>query len=198
MNVKPTPHAEKLVQIARSGEKISSKDRRHCVAYLMATAPEISNVELGAIFQVCEKQIRNDKLKIRKSRANNEKLEDVGLVISDIAMSFERQMQDIERSKKKAKPGTKVFLDHCRALFDLQLRKVQALQDLGYYPKNLGTLTTTSYEYKAIVSKQDGSVEVHQSHLLKKPVDTVDAEFEEVPLKLLEPPVVNDVEDETT
>jgi hypothetical protein len=151
------PQSEQLLERARAGERLTTKERRHCVAYNMAKAPDISNVAMGELFQVSERQIRLDKQYIRQERAKLVKEDDVGLVIADIAMSFDNEVQDIQRSKTKCKIGTPAYLNHCKTIFDLQLAKVKALQDLGYYPKSLGNLTVDKFEYVAVVGK-DGSV----------------------------------------
>lgn len=145
--------AEKVIERAQKGERLSAIDRRFCVAYLMGTAYEATNVELATLFQVSERQIRLDRQKVREVKAQEIKDEDIGLVVADISMTFERQIRDIERSKAKCKMGTRHYLEHCKAIHDLQLKTVKAMQDLGYYPKNLGNLTVEKYEYKASVTK---------------------------------------------
>jgi hypothetical protein len=152
------PVAEKLLSRARDGEQLASKERRHCINYLTIKEPSLTNVALGELFQVSEKQIRLDKQKIRKDRADLLKEDDIGLVIADIAIDLENQIRDIEVSKRKCKLGTNAFLKHCVAAHKMRLDTVHALQDLGYYPKNLGNMTVSKFEYRAIVSK-DGSVD---------------------------------------
>jgi NACalpha-BTF3-like transcription factor len=166
------PHAEKLIEKAQKGEKLTTAERRHCVAFLMATERP-TNSNMGNLFKVSERQIRLDKEHIRKERAKEITEEDISLVISDIAMVFETQIRDIERSKKKCKMGGRAYLEHCKTIFKSQLEKVKALQDLGYYPKNLGQMTVEKYEYKAIVSK-DGSVETRPTELTFEDVEVVE------------------------
>jgi hypothetical protein len=151
------PHAEKLIDRARAGERLNPKDRRHCIAYIIGTQPTVTNVEMAELFKVSERQIRIDRKSIREEKSKLLKEEDIGLVIVDIAMRCEQQIRDIERSKQKCQLGTRAYMEHCRAIFKIELEKVSALQNLGYYPKNLGNMTIDKYEYKAIVSK-DGSV----------------------------------------
>jgi hypothetical protein len=171
------PHAEKLIERARQGERLPSKERQHCVSFLMATQPSATNVELGILFGVSERQIRQDKDKIRRDRAKLLKEDDIGLVIADIAMSFDNQVRDIEASKRKCKYGSRTFLEHCKAIFKLQMDKVVALQNLGYYPKNLGQMTVEKFEYTAIVSP-DGSASSLPTKLMIEDGSIQEAEYE--------------------
>lgn len=170
----PAHHAEKLIELSKKGQKLSAKDRRHCVAYYMGMSSGLTNNELGELFQVSERMIRIDKKTVKEERVKLLKEEDIGLVIADIALTLERQMRDIETSKAKCSMGTIPYLKHCEAIHAIQLRTVKALQELGHYPKNLGNLIIEKFEYRADVSK-DGSV-------LTRPVNMEfeDAEFTEV------------------
>jgi hypothetical protein len=167
------PLAEKLLEQAVAGKKLTSSERRHCVAFLMTTRPETSQVAMGELFQVSERQIRLDKVKIRKDKAAMIKEDDIALVIADIALEIERQIRDLEASKKKCKIGTRPYVSHCQAIMDARLKGVKALQDLGYYPRNLGNMTVEKYEYRAVVGK-GGAVQAGPAHLV------VDAEFDPI------------------
>lgn len=168
------PFAQKLLEDLQQGrkDKLSPTERRHVVAFLIATQPDLTNQEMADIFRVTERVIRMDKLAIRENRSQLIRQEDIGLVIADILIDYDRNIRDLEKSKRAAKPGTPVYLRHCEASMKMRLDTVRALQDLGYYPKNLGNMTVNKFEYKAIVNK-DGSVE-------NRPVDLViDAQEEE-------------------
>lgn len=154
----PIPQAQQLIDKAQAGEKLSTKERRHCVAYVMSTMPEVTNSEMARWFQVTERAVRLDKKFIREEKAKLIKEDDIGLVIADIIMTYDSEVRDLQRSKGKARLGTREFKDHCIAIFDMRHKTVKALQDLGYLPKNIGTITKQSYEYKAIVDTRDGSV----------------------------------------
>ncbi len=177
------PRADTLIKKAREGEKLNHVDRRFCVAYLMATAPDESNVSLAALFAVSEKMIRNDKLFIREEKAKFIKEDDIALVIADVALNFDRQIRDLEAGKRvcgvqKNGKGTRTYLEFCKSIFKLELDKVDALQNLGYYPRNLGTLTKQTFEYKASVSVMEGGAPA--SKLVAQRADkdgTLDAEF---------------------
>lgn len=178
------PHAEKLIQRAQGGERLNTKDRRHALAFLIATQAAMTNSELGTLFQVSERQIRFDTKYIREEKARLLSEDDIKLVVADIAMTLERQMHDLEKSKLKCKVGTPAFLQHCKAIHEIQLKTVEALQNLGYYPKNLGSMVVEKFEYQAIVTR-DGSV-------ANRPVDmqigdghVQEAEFEVVNQKQL-------------
>lgn len=149
---------ERLLEDAKNGTKLSTEDRRKVVLYLQTTQPELSNRDLGEIFQVSEITIRRDKQALREEMAEELRQDDVGLVIADIAFTFKRQIRDLERSKAQCRLGTTEYRKHCEALFNLEREHKKILQDLGWLPKNLGSMTMTTYEYAAIVLK-DGSVE---------------------------------------
>lgn len=177
-----------IIERAKNGERIGTAERRRAVAYIMGAMPELTNNEIAAIFEMSEGQIRADKKTIREEKAKLIKEDDIGLVIADIALNFDRQIKDLEKSKQKCATGTRTFLEHCKSIFTLELMKVKALQDLGYYPKNLGNLSIEKFEYKAIVSK-DGGVDTRPVHLViadtKAEQDIMDAEFEEVSRKAI-------------
>lgn len=165
------PHAEKLLERAQHGEKLTAPERRHCITFLMATMPQ-TNDEMAEMFQVCDRQIRDDKKWIREEKVKTIKEDDIGLVIADIAMSYEKQVNDLERSKKQCKMGTPAYVGHCRAIFDCRMKMVEALQNLGYYPKNLGNMTTQKFIYKATVSV-DGAVDTSRALDMKFDEDGV-------------------------
>ena len=173
------PAAQKLIERAKAGDRLGSKDRRHCVSYLMATSPEVTNVAMGQLFKVTESQIRMDRRKVREETAKDIKEDDIGLVIADIALSFDRQIRDIELSKRKASAGSRTYLEYCKAIFKMELDKITALQALGYYPKQLGQMTVQRFDYKATVSV-DGSVDTLPTALAEPAQAVLDAEFSEV------------------
>lgn len=146
---------EQILNRAEGGEKLNSEDRRRCIAYLSTTKPDMSNVDMAQLFKVHESLIRKDKKVIRKKLAKEVNEEDVSLVIVDISQNFIRQLRDLEASKAKCKLGSRDYVSHCTSLFDLELKKVRALQDLGFLPKNLGTIATEKFEYLAIITKGD-------------------------------------------
>lgn len=177
--------AHELINRAESGERLNAADRRHCVEYYTAMHPDKSNREMAEMFQVTERVIRGDKELLREQRAIHLKKDlakDLGLVIADIAMDFERQVLDIEKSKAKAKLGSRSYLDHCKAVLEMRLSTVKAFQDIGYLPKNLGNMTVEKFEYKATVSK-DGAVNTRPVDMFdsdKNASDIPDAEFTDI------------------
>ncbi len=164
--------------------------------FLIATSQVESTEELANLFKVSDRQIRADKKVIREEKARTIKDDDIGLVIADIALTLDKQMRDLEKSKAKCTLGTVAYLRHCTAIHEVQLKTVSALQDLGYYPKNLGTMTVDKWEYKATVSR-DGSI-------LTRPIDyqgdsapVLEAYYEEVGVQkaLPSPDVVPEQQD---
>ena len=153
--------AETIIQSAQKGETILTKDRRHAIMYLMATEPQVTNAELANLFAVAERTIRLDKTTIRKEKSKAVKDEDVSLIIADIQMDFERNVRDLEKSKKACQPGTHLYMKHCTEIVKMRLDIATALQNLGYYPKSIGHLTVAKYNYQSSVSK-DGVVETRR------------------------------------
>lgn len=168
---------EELLELAKSGKRLETKERRHCIRYVLGTQPDITQAELSRIFHVTEGAIRKDIQKIREDRANRLTSDDIKLVIADIVMSFERQVRDIERSKSKCEKGSMTYLKHCQTIFDLEQKKVAILQELGFYPKNLGTMSVNKYEFKAMVT-QGGAI---KSGNVKDP-EVIDAEIVQLQL----------------
>lgn len=160
------PTAEQLLKQAANGERLTAAQRRHVVGFLMATQPEVTNREMSATFQVDERMIRFDKAAIREQKAKLITQDDISLVIADIRLAYERFVVEIRRSMK-AKGcivGSPNYLNHLKAEMEMELKVVEALQNLGYYPKNLGNMTVEKYEFKSVVRK-DGSVETRRADL---------------------------------
>lgn len=162
----------------------------------MATMPTLTNTEIGEIFGITERAVRVDKVKVKEDRASQIKEEDIALVIADISISYDCQIRDIEKSKQKCKLGTKDYLNHCQTLFDMQRKKVEALQNLGFYPKNLGNMTVEKFEYKAIVNTDSSVVTARKIDVIdttplaldappERDLQILDAEFSDVPVKSL-------------
>ena len=145
--------AEKILEAAGRGDMVPAHERRHVVAFLMATRPEVTDAEIGEMFKVSDRTIRSDKFKIRQEKSRRIKEEDVSLIIADILLDFERTVSDIERSKKKASLGTANFLNHCATVMDIRLKTTKALQELGYLPKNLGHLAVSKFNYVSTVGE---------------------------------------------
>ena len=186
------PLAEKLIARAKDGERLSVKDRLLVVGYMMATQPDATNQAMADLLQVSERMIRKDKVAIREEKAKLIKEDDIALVIADIALNFDRQIRDIESSKrhKDCKQGSRTYLEHCRAIFKMELEKVAALQALGYYPKSLGTLTTQKFEFTASVGIMEGEGQRTSIPERAESLDAIDAEFTDViEPRLLEAPV---------
>lgn len=160
------PSAEKFLAEVESGKEITAQQRRHIIAYFMATKPEkaADTQGLAELFDVSDTMIRKDKRIIREEKAALIKEDDVGLVIADILIQFENQIRDLEKAKaqlvKDKKTATTLFMQLCRTIMELQLKTTEALQSLGYYPKNLGTQTTKKFSFVAVVDNKDGSVQV--------------------------------------
>ncbi len=184
-------NAEKLIARAQTGEKLPRRERLHCIGYIMATMPTLTNREIGEIFGITERAVRQDKQKVKEERASQIKEEDIALVIADIAMTYDVQIRDIERSKQKCKMGGKDYLTHCKTIFDMQRLKVEALQNLGYYPKNLGNMTVEKFEYKAIVNSDSSVVTARKIDVIDttpksiespihRDLDVLDAEFSDI------------------
>lgn len=188
-------NAEKLIQRAQSGERLSRRERLHGVSYIMATMPTLTNREIGEIFGVTERAVRKDKVDVKEERASQIREEDIALVIADIAMTYDFQIRDIEKSKMRCKLGSKDYLEHCKTIFDMQYRKVQALQNLGFYPKNLGNMTVEKFEYKAIVNSDSSVVTARKIDVVDTPkelaapvlrdLEILDAEFSDISTNVL-------------
>lgn len=130
--------------------KNKSADRRIAITTSLLTDSK-SNAEFAEELQVSERTITRDRTAIRRDIAETIRSEDVGLVLADIRIAFDKNMRDIGESKKQAHPGTKTYLDHATAEFRMVQDYVSALMDLGVFPKNLGVVHTEKYEFSATV-----------------------------------------------
>jgi hypothetical protein len=185
--------AQRLITASENGEKkLTASERRHCVQFLAATQPDLTNEEVAEIFKVSERQIRFDRQNIREAKAKFLKDEigrDIALVIADIAMDYEQQVRDIEKSKAKCPLGSKEYLAHCNSIFEMRLKMVKSFQDIGMLPKNLGSMAVSKFEFKAEIGR-DGSVAVVQSEKYDKDKaarEALEAEFTDVRMPALLP-----------
>lgn len=180
--------AEEIINRAKKGEPVSTSQRRHAVGYLMSTQGDLTNMQLAELFDVTDRTIRDDKTYVRKQAAELVTTEDIALVISDIRLSFERYAQRIEQGLKKATVGTANYLNYLNAGMTMQLKVVEALQNLGWYPKNLGQLTKKEFNFTAIVTK-DGTVDTRPTELLDPLIENPHAVIDVTPEPKQLPPV---------
>jgi hypothetical protein len=172
--------SETLVLAAERGEKLESEARRDAVAYLTAVRPDLSNMDLSRLFQCSEGLIRRDKESNRKRMAEELSSDDISLVINDIRRTYETVSTELQKSLKECVNGSKTKLDHLVVQMKFQKDYVEALQSLGFLPKNLGNLTKTQFIFKAHVAKGGGvnTVVVNDKADLK----TIEAEeFKQLP-----------------
>jgi hypothetical protein len=153
-----TPIAEDLVGRARKGEKLTLEDRRYALQFLMYTEPDLSRMELGRIFQVDESTIRHDIKRIKEKNADLIKEDtDVKLIIADLIAARDRALLEIEKAKKlistTAKEGTPNHLNFIKASVEIHMKVTEALQNMGWLPKNIGAITVNKHVFKAIVQK---------------------------------------------
>jgi hypothetical protein len=98
---------------------------------------------------------------------------------------------NIEKSRTAARLGSRTYLEHALAPLKVMTETTKALQDLGFLPKQLGSIQVETYEYKAFVIK-DNQVETRRLDLFDNKPDTqptedqkqreaLDAEFIDVP-----------------
>jgi hypothetical protein len=160
-----------LMQEARDGRLLSAPERRHALSWFLNTqeeAKEMPNQEIAKIFAVTERTIRVDKMKIRAKIVRElEETRGTDLLVADILTEFNKQLKDMEKSKKKVDEGRELYLKHCVAIIDTRLKIVKTLQDLGWVQKQ-GITVTDQTEYIAVIG-QDGNVE---SKKLKRTVET--------------------------
>lgn len=142
---------EKLYQRAQAGEVLSAKERRHTIKWLRMSMAEMSYQDMAQLFQVSVRLIYQDVTKIRRAKTKEVEKEDVMFLIGDLKMAFEKTLRDLEFSQRKAVPGTKTYLDHCRAIFDLRKQLVHLYQEIGLYPKDIAQLTVNTYNLTANV-----------------------------------------------
>lgn len=164
--------AEETIKKAQQGEKVTTEERRHAIEYIMGVYPDWSNVKLSQIFDVDVKTIRNDKKIIKTANAERVREDtDVKLIIADLLAARERALQEIEEGKKdivvSKKTGTPNHLAWIKAGLEIHIRVTEALQNMGWLPKNIGAISITKNVFKAVVQTNTGIVET-------RPVDLLD------------------------
>jgi len=147
---------EQFILAAERGEKLESEARRDAVAYLTVVRPDLSNMDLSRLFGCVESLIRRDKETNRKRMAEELGNDDISLVINDIRRTYETVSLELQKSLKKCADGTMTKLNHLKTQMEFQSKYVEALQSLGFLPKNLGNLTKTQFIFKAHVAKGGG------------------------------------------
>lgn len=157
-------NAEKYIQRAQGGEKVTRDERRHALNYIDGMYPnQYSNRQLAAIFQVDEGTIRHDRRQIRKQNAENIREDtDVKLIINDLLESRDRALTQIARAmaamEREGRTTNNTYLAFLKAGPEMHLKITTALQDMGLLPKTLGTVTVNKRVFKAIVDQRNGSV----------------------------------------
>jgi hypothetical protein len=173
--------SETLVLAAEHGEKLEVGARRDALAYLTVVRPDLSNIDLARLFDVSEGMIRKDKDFNRKRMAEELGSDDISLVINDIRRTYEVISTELQKSLKECSNGTMTKLNHLKTQMEFQMKYVEALQSLGFLPKNLGNLTKTQFIFKAHVAKGGGvsTVAVEDRDALK----TIEAqEYKQLPV----------------
>jgi len=87
--------AEALWELAKTGQRLNVKERRVVVDHLMVTKPHMTNQQIADDLQVSESMVRVDKTILRKDMAKALKNEDVGMVIADAVILFDKQIHDL-------------------------------------------------------------------------------------------------------
>lgn len=166
--------SEILILAAEHGEKLESEPRRDAIAYLTVVRPDMSNMDMSRLFQCSESLIRKDKDINRKRVADELSSDDISLVISDIRRTYETVSIQLAKSLKQCADGTMTKLNHLKTQMEFQQKYVEALQSLGFLPKNLGNLTKTEFVFKAHVAKGGGVNTVVLKD--RKELQTIEAE----------------------
>src|SRR5437868_452043 len=78
--------------------KTTPEERRLAITTSMLTN-RLNNAELAEELHVTERTITRDRAALRKQIAETIRAEDVGLVLADIHLAFNRNMKQIEESK---------------------------------------------------------------------------------------------------
>lgn len=154
--------AEVLLDLAKSGQKLDVKERRVVVDHLMRTQPSMTNQEMANDLQVSESMIRVDKNILRKNMAQTLKDEDVGMVIADAVMVYNKQIHDLEVIKTTT--ASEAIKVKCAVMIaKLTEDKIRLLQSLGLYPENIAQMVISKYSFIAqvdpITSKVQSAIE---------------------------------------
>lgn len=173
--------AKELLESAQAGNKLRTGERRRVIAFLQTTADTSFNgAELSKIFQVSETAIRQDKRFIKDTLVKQLREEgDIKYVISDIMVDFNKIANELEKGLRATKVGSLLHLKFSEAILDTRLKVVKTFQDLGWYPKNLGTIQEEKWIYKAHVG-EDGHVSTQKIKSIKEKTSKSQGETIEV------------------
>lgn len=138
--------AKDLILKAQNGEKLDAESRRHAIAFLLVTQPDMGPSAMADIFGVTESLIRYDKKKLREIMVDELREEsEIKYIVSDIVQDFRKVYKNVETAMSSAGAGTAEYLRYNQVLFDLRLKMVKSMQELGWLPK--GEQDTTKEEY---------------------------------------------------
>ncbi len=155
--------AEQFIDRAERGEKLTTDERRHAVAYIESMHPEVSNVDMARLFQVDEATIRSDIKKSKAAKIDRVREDtDIKLILADMIHARDRAVRKLaavqakmEREKKTDSPNYRKTIE---AEVNMHLKIAAALSELGVLPKNIGTVTVNKSVFKAIVEQKTGAI----------------------------------------
>jgi hypothetical protein len=150
--------SKELLARAEAGERLSTEDRRHVVAWFQVTQPELNNTALAEKLGVAPTTIQLDKRKLREIMVDELREEsEVKFIVADIMQDFRKVYRNVEQGLLASVPGTAEYLRYNQVLFDLRMKMAKSFQDLGWLPK--GDQDTSKEEYTFEVSVgEDGRI----------------------------------------
>ncbi len=135
----------------------------------------MSKSEMARLFQCDEKTIRNDINLIKTEKAELVREDtDVKLIIADLLEARDKALRECERAKRAyeveeggrglMRPG---YLKAVELALNIHLKVTEALQNMGWLPKNIGAITINKQVFKSFVDARTGGVET-------RPIDLFD------------------------
>ena len=138
-----------LYKSAQQGNKLTPTERRSVISYLEETGTQASNWELAQLFQVDEKVIRRDRLRLLRQYASQINPKLAMQYVAKYARSHERYLSQAREALSKAQVGTLSHQNYLKLCSDLEQRLLGVMQDVGIVPKELGHMAISKEEWVA-------------------------------------------------
>lgn len=140
---------------------IEADVRRQVVEHYMnlGDKTKVTVAFLGKFFGMDPAAISRDRRVIRQR--NEALLEkeplNIAKIVDDIEAFYDEELAALEKGRKQCRAGTTAYLQYCKQITETFAAKNKVLQDIGRYPKNMGTHTVNKFEWHAFTEK-DGSI----------------------------------------
>jgi transposase-like protein len=152
------------------GEKLEQTERRAAVAMMLTLEPDIANTEIARRLNCDPGTVRNDIRAMKKANAEDVRADtDIKVIVADMLEARNQALRNNAKTLKAlerlGKEHSREYMAATREMLAIHMRVTKALSDLGWLPKNLGTVQVKRQVYRAIVQDRTGTVETRPMDL---------------------------------